>query len=314
MEFYERMFLGMLISCGLAMPAAASSRNYNKICEASAATLVDQSHVAIASDDYETILIYQRGQPQPVSRYDLGDDATDIEAAARIDDIIYWTTSHSLNKDGEDKKKRKLLFATRIKSDGTLSSEGKVYRNLRQDLALALNETEANLKVRFNIEGMTDTPDGHLLIGLRGPRTEQADEAILVEIGNPAELIASNAKDRRARVSRIVKLGLSDGTGATGRGIRDIARVGDRYLIVAGSEPDGGVPAPKLFWWDGKSDKATAGPDADFSGMTPEAVVVWNDHEAEIFSDNGGAVIDDAECGDKSPPANASFPALDVEF
>lgn len=304
-------FLGILVVCVLTLPASGASRIYRKICEASGAALVDRSHVAVASDDYHAIIIYERGNPEPISEYDLGDSVSDIEAGARLGDTIYWITSHSLNKNGEEKKKRKLLFATRINPDGTLSGSGTVYRDLRRDISLALGETEETLAGRFNIEGMADTPEGHLLVGLRGPKTKYSDEAILVRIQNPQELISSN---KRAIVSAPIALDLSDGKAGTSRGIRDIARVGNRYLIVAGPEPDGDTPKPRLFWWDGKSSKAMPGPEVDFSGMTPEAIVVWSEHEAEILSDNGGAMIDGTECSDKDPPAKAFFPALDVDF
>ncbi|MGO8023918.1 DUF3616 domain-containing protein [Rhizobium leguminosarum] len=310
--YIRRLSLSMMMVCSLGMPAGAESRKYEQICEASAAALLDQSRVAIASDDFDTILTYQRGKPAPVGKFDLGDDVTDIEAGARIGDRIYWVTSHSLNSDGEDKKKRKMLFATKVGSDGTLSSDGKKYRGLRQDLAAALGRSEERLVADLNIEGMTATPDGHLLIGLRGPETMPGDKAILVEIANPGELVASDGA--RADVTRVVTLDLSDGIGTSGRGIRDIALVGDQYIIVAGAEPDGGVPTPRLFWWDGQSENVAAGPPADFSGMTPEGIVVWNEHEAEVLSDNGGATINGVECNDKSPPSNAYFPALDINF
>ncbi len=164
----------------------------------------------------------------------------------------------------------------------------------------------------LNIEGMASTPDGHVLIGLRGPQDETGEKAYLIEISNPADLIASAGDDVRAKIVRVVTLNLSDGIGTPGRGIRDIARVGERYLILAGSQPDGGVPPTKLFWWDGHSDGAMAGPSADFSGMTPEAIAVWSETDAEVLSDNGGAVIDGKACSDKSPPANAFFPAVDI--
>lgn len=314
MPYVSRVLVSALMSCCLVGPAAAGSRIYGAICEASAAALIDQSHVAIASDDYETIFTYQRGKAEPVAKFELGDDVTDIEAAARIGDVVFWVTSHSLNADGEDKKKRKVLFATKIAVDGKLTSDGQKYRGLREDFAVALQRTEARLMHGLNIEGMTDTPGGHLLVGLRGLETMPADKAILVEVANPAELVSSGSDGTRANIVRVITLDLSDGKGTAGRGVRDIARVGDRYLIIAGSEPDGGVPAPRLFWWDGHSDKVSAGPEADFSGMTPEAIVVWNEHDAEAFSDNGGAMIDGAKCSDKSPPVNAHFPALEIKL
>lgn len=293
--------------------AEAATRSYNGICEASAAALIDRSHVAVASDDYDAIVIYERGKAEPVARVNV-DDVTDIEAAARIGDTVFWLTSHSLNSSGEDKKKRKLLFSTNISAAGTLTTVGATFRNLRADIAKALGRTEDRLKPLLNIEGLADTPDGHLLVGLRGPETIPDDRAILVEVANPTQLMAG-VQDAEAQINRVVTLDLSDGPGLPGRGVRDIARVGSRYLILAGSEPDGGVPPPKLFWWDGNSDgKVKPGPAVDFSGMTPEAVVVWSEHDAEVFSDNGGAIIDGQECGDKNPPKGAYFPAVDVTF
>lgn len=312
MNYGKALFVLASSSCLAAAPASAERRTYGAICEASAAAIINRSHVAVASDDHQTILTYQRGQQAPVARFDLGDEMTDVEAAARIGDTVFWVTSHSLNSSGEDKKKRKVFFATKVASDGTLASDGKKYRHLREDLAAALGMAETTLMPTLNIEGMASTPDGHVLIGLRGPQDETGEKAFLIEISNPADLIASAGDDARAKIVRVVRLNLSDGAGTPGRGIRDIARVGERYLILAGSQPDGGVPPTKLFWWDGHSDGATAGPSADFSGMTPEAIAVWSETDAEVFSDNGGAVIDGKECGDKSPPANAFFPAVDI--
>jgi hypothetical protein len=307
------ILLAVLSSLAGPLAANAGNHTYRGICEASAAALVDASHVAVASDDFSAIMIYQQGKPEPVSKFAV-DDVTDIEGSARIGDTIFWLTSHSLNSSGEDKKKRKELFATSVSADGTLSNSGEVYRNLRADMAKALGSSEDSLKTRVNIEGLAATPDGHLLIGLRGPVPD--DRAILLELANPLQLVKLGPGDvGSAQITRVVTMDLSDGAGTTGRGVRDIARVGSRYLVLAGSEPDGGKPAPKLFWWDGNAEgKVTPGPNADFSGMTPEAIVVWSDQEGEILSDSGGALVNGAECADKDPPKDAFFPAVDVKF
>ncbi|TCL68452.1 DUF3616 domain-containing protein [Rhizobium sp. BK251] len=308
------ILLALLTSLGAPPGAWAGSRNYDGICEASAAVLIDKSHVAIASDDFQSILTYERGKAKSITAFDVG-DVTDIEAAARIGNTVFWLSSHSLNSSGEDKKKRKVLFTTDVTADGTLTNVGKVYRNLRADLAAALGRSEERLKPSLNIEGMADTPDGHLLIGLRGPETLPGDRAILIEIGNPKQLVGlETGGATKAKIERVVTLDLSDGPGTVGRGVRDIVRVGQRYLIIGGSEPDGGNPAPKLFWWDGQSETTTPGPSADLTGMTPEAVVAWDDQAGEVFSDNGGSPIEGTECSDKSPPAKAFFPAVDVKF
>ncbi|MBB3441317.1 DUF3616 domain-containing protein [Rhizobium sp. BK379] len=296
-------------------PLAANAANhpYQGICEASAAAMVDKSHMAVASDDFSAIMIYERGKPEPVAKFPV-DDVTDIEGAARIGDTIFWLTSHSLNSSGEDKKKRKELFATTVSADGTLSGSGEVYRNLRADMAAALKLSEDDLKTHVNIEGLAATSEGHLLIGLRGPVPD--NRAIVLELANPMPLVKLGPGDVGSPIiTQVVTMDLSDGPGTTGRGVRDIERVGNRYLVLAGSEPDGGNPPPKLFWWDGNADgRVTPGPDADFSGMTPEAIMVWNEHEGEILSDSGGAIIKGVACADKDPPKDAFFPAIDVKF
>jgi hypothetical protein len=315
MQQCSRLVLFGIVLSGMApLSAYASDRTYLGFCEASAAVRIDQTHVAVASDDYDSIQLYERGKPDRTSELQLG-DVTDVEAGARIGDTVFWLTSYSLNKDGEDKKKRKVLFATKVSADGRLADTGAVYRKLRADLAVKLGRTDDEVKTAFNIEGMTDTPEGHLLVGLRGPRSDEGQKAILFEVANPSALVGLQpGEGGPANITRVVTLDLSDGPGTTGRGVRDIARVGGRYLIVAGAEPDGGIPPSKLFWWDGKSDKVSPGPEADFSGMTPEAIVVWNDHEAEVFSDDGGKPVNRAECKDKNPPPGASFQSVDVKF
>lgn len=307
------ILLTVLSTLAVPMAANAEKHTYRGICEASAAALVDATHMAVASDDYDEIMIYERDKPGSSKQFEV-DDVTDIEGSARIGDTIFWLTSHSLNSDGEDKPKRKELFATKVSASGTLSESGKVYRNLRADMAAALNRSEDDLKTHFNIEGLAATPDGHLLIGLRGPLSNNS--TTLFEITNPMQLVKLESGDgSSAKIKPPVTMDLSDGPGTTGRGVRDIARVGNRYLVLAGSEPDGGNPPPKLVWWDGNKDgKVTLGPDVDFTGMTPEAIVVWNDHEAEILSDSGGAKIDGVDCDDKDPPAGAFFPATNVNF
>lgn len=307
------ILLSVLSSLAGPLTANAASHTYGGICEASAAALVDASHVAVASDDFSEIMIYERGKPKSLAQFEV-DDVTDIEGGARVGDTIFWLTSHSLNSDGEDKPKRKELFATKISANGTLSDSGKVYRNLRADMAAALGLSEDSLKTHVNIEGLAATPEGHLLIGLRGPLPD--NRAIVLELTNPTQLVKLEPGDgNSAKITPPVTMDLSDGPGTTGRGVRDIARVGNRYLILAGSEPDGGNPPPKLFWWDGnKEGRVTPGPDADFSGMTPEAIVVWSDHEGEILSDSGGALINGVKCADKNPPEGAFFPTIDVKF
>src|SRR5262249_10954885 len=118
-------------------------------------------------------------------------DKSDIEDAARIGDRIYWISSHSFNSQGEDKPKRKVFFATRIgESNGkpALVGTGHVIKSLRDRIAKAANVGSQDL----NIEALAATPEGGLLIGLRGPLRD--GRALLVPFNNPAAVVDDGAE------------------------------------------------------------------------------------------------------------------------
>jgi len=138
---------------------AAEPFRYEGLCEASAAVALDDTRFAVASDDLEVLTLYERGKASPVATVPL-DDVTDLEAAARIGDTVFWLTSHSLNKDGEDKKKRKQLLATSVAPEGAVAPQGAVSRTVRAMVATRLGAEEAALAKAFNIEGLAATPDG----------------------------------------------------------------------------------------------------------------------------------------------------------
>jgi hypothetical protein len=80
------------------------------LCEASAGAFLDATHFAVASDETNTLQIYERGKPDPIGKgVDMkgftGFDKSDLEGAAAIGDRIYWISSHSFNSSGEDKEK-----------------------------------------------------------------------------------------------------------------------------------------------------------------------------------------------------------------
>ncbi|NEK35623.1 DUF3616 domain-containing protein [Rhizobium leguminosarum] len=290
---YERFGTALLaINLALATsPAMAAIFEYEGVCEASAAVKLDDDHFVVASDETETLTVYRRNEKRPVSTLPLA-DVTDIEAAARIGDTIFWLTSHSLNKDGEDKPKRKLLLATQIDPDGhTLRLVGE-YRQLRARIAEALGTDEALLMPNLNIEGLAATPGGDLLIGLRGPLAAE-NKAQVIRLKNP--LIPSTLP-AAAETSPDEEIPPVSGLFLDGLGIRSLEKIGTgehAYLIVAGSVADGG-PQPKLYWWNGKHDLQphTA---VDLQGMVPEALFAWNEEEFQVLGDNGGACSDESD-------------------
>ncbi len=302
--------------CILASATMAEEVRYTGLCEASAAAVLDDSHFAIASDDSDKIRIYQRNNNAPAPKPLHHPDVSDIEASARIGDVVFWLTSHSLTGKGKDKAERKELFATKIVAGPNLVEVGSVYRGLREDIAKAMNIRDQDLTASFNIEGLASTPTGTLLVGLRGPidKTEKG-RAYVIEIKNPMSLVGiGERKDEHASVGNIHQLKLFDDSDGVGRGIRSIERVGNRYLLVGGPVPDGKTPQPRLFWWSGPDDDVvTPGPVADLSDMTPEALIAWSEHDVQIFGDNGDAVVNGKACDDKDDnQMGAWFPSLSL--
>ena len=266
--------------------AGAQLGHYDGVCEASAAAALSPTHFAIASDETETLTVYRRGTPAPVATFTHA-DVSDIEASARIGDVIFWLTSHSFNNSGEDKPKRKRLFATRIVAGPRLAAAGSEFRGLRAMIAGALGMADALLAPELNIEGLAATPEGHLLVGLRGPLTA-AGAARVVRIRNPLALVGLAPAGVTATADPAVSLDLG------GRGIRSIEWFGSgarRYMIVAGPVQDSGA-APALYWWDGAG-TVTPGPAAPLAGLNPEALLRTSNHQVEIFGDNGDACSDE---------------------
>jgi hypothetical protein len=280
------------------VPAAAAPFRYEGICEASAAARLDDTHFAVASDEAERILIYKRGTARAVGSFDLA-NVSDLEGAVRIGTRVYWLTSHSLNKDGLDKPKRKVLAATRIGAGPSLAETGTRFTGLRGLAAAALGTQEWPLDAALNIEGLAATPFGELLLGLRGPL--KAGKAAIVRLDRGAHLVGLSGIDGGPPKVWWLDLG--------GRGIRSLERVGTgahSYLIVAGATRDGDI-APALFWWDGTSSSVTAGPATSLAGLAPEALIAWGDGTYQILGDN------EAGCSDEDdPPAERWFPSLEI--
>ena len=294
--------------------------HYNGICEASAAAKLDATHFVVASDDSALLRIYEHGKSAPISpNYDAeketGEGVTDIEAAARIGDTIFWLTSHSFSKakpdkPAEDRPKRKRLFATFVRGHA-LSPVGRVYNDFRDRVLMALGADAKGIEPKLNIEGLAATPDNALLVGLRSPL--QGTSAYVVRIGNPFPLLGlPQPVGTTGKSSRDAHYVLPLG----GRGIRSIERVGrgaHSYLIVAGASGEDQI-APTLFWWDGAGNAVIELPTASLANLAPEAMIAWSEREVEIFADNER--VGDKECKDtdEAQPADSWFPGITVRF
>lgn len=322
------IFAALALATAMAWPPAASGQgaaSYRGICDASAAIALGADHFAVADDEKNVLHIFRRGAAEEVGHVDiwafLGTrerNESDLEGAAQIGDRIYWISSHGLNKDGELKEDRFRLFATTLTSGrGTpgLAASGAPYSRLRDDLlkveslarghGLAKAATLAPEKGGLNIEGLAATADGKLLAGLRSPLTgERKDQALVVEIANPAALV-DGRNQTRAVIGTIFTIDLG------GLGVRSLERVGASYVVVAG--PADGAKAPfRLYRWSGKQGEKPVQLAADLGTLNPEAVFAVSDAaRLQVLSDDGGEPVVGVDCKD-APVARKSFRAIEV--
>ncbi|NVD98571.1 DUF3616 domain-containing protein [Massilia sp. BJB1822] len=308
MAILPRLCAAAAVPC-LALPAAGSEPFvYQGMCEASAAAALSAKRFIVASDESNTLLLYERENAQPLGKLELESflkaKKSDLEGSATIGQRIYWISSHSLSKKGELKPERHRFFAIDT-SQQPLRPEGQPYTRLLDDLLKTPLAQKYGLKEAsgkkpeeeggLNIEGLTATPEHSLLIGFRNPLPR--GRALLVPLLNPAELIA-DAKHAVARFGEAIELELN------GLGIRSIEPAGTGYLIVAGPSGDKGGFA--LYRWSGKSGElprklAVEG----LEGLSPEAVfAIPNSNKFVLLSDDGG------NCN----PAAMSFRSVTVKL
>lgn len=276
------------------------------MCDASGAIAVNQDHFAVANDEDNILRIYRSDQSgAPVSRY-AGTDLNgyfgnnpqkkevDIEAAAELDGIIYWMTSHGRNKKGDFRPERRQFFANKIvKNDSgrAFKQVGHAYCRLFEDMLKderlkryrldAAENLPPKAEGGLNIEGLAATPENTLLIGFRNPIPD--GKALLLPLTNPKELIKNTGS--RAIFGDPIELDLD------GLGIRSIEYWGsqNRYLIISGTY-DGGNRF-SLYHWSGLRKEnpepiEVAGMPSDFR---PESVLFYPDREnsLQLLSDDG---------------------------
>ena len=275
---------------------------FKGMSDASAAVALERGLLLAADDEENTLLVYDRaagGRPQ--ARLDLNaflqtprkNPEVDWEGAARIGQRTYWITSHGQNRRGKNRPSRHRLIAAELRwtpEGPELVPVGQPYTNLLADLARAPQavalrpaiEAKAAPKTRgaLNIEGLCATPEGGLWLGFRNPVPQ--GRAVLAPLLNPGETVEGGAP----RFGDLLFIGLG------GSGIRDLARVEDRYLILAGAID--GKREHALYEWFGPSHQPRLLAPLAISDLNPEALVAFPDlgsNRLLLLSDDGTRTV-----------------------
>ena len=231
----------------------------------------------------------------------------DLEAGARIGDRAYWLTSHGRNASGKLRPERLRFFATTASTEGVRPA-GKPYEHLLDDLLA--NPALAGFRLReaaelppkapggLNIEGLTATPAGDLLIAFRNPIPH--GRALLVPILNAAELVDGGV-GVRARLGAPTLLDLD------GNGVRSLSWWRGRYLIIAGPYASGGTS--RIYDWTGAGEPKLLS--IDLEGFNPEGFFTpENRSEILLLSDDGGRAIDGVACKELHDASKKRFRGL----
>lgn len=309
--------LGAVLLAGAAL--AAPFTVHRGMANASAVVAIGTDRFLAASDEDNSIRLYSSVQATPpLAEFETTpwlelrgkSEEADFEGAARIGDTIYWVGSHGRNKDGKPRPNRHRLLATRVEetADGVrLTPVGRPYRFLLEDIVRAPQFAAFQLAAAaglspddpagFNIEGLSATPEGGLLVGLRGP--VPGGKALLVPVLNPAEL----PEGRPARLGQPVSLDLG------GHGIRDMVWTGREYFILSGKPGSGGKQ--RLYQWSGGDAAPALVENASFKKVNPEALAVFGpvgEPRLLILSDDGNR-----KKNDTADPALRQFRSFWVE-
>jgi hypothetical protein len=288
---------------------------HHGICDASGAVALDDKKFIVANDEDNLLRVYSTNESgKPLAIIDINDyfankpnkKEADIEAATELNGIIYWITSHGRNKDRERKPRRHQFFANKITNSEPpiLEQVGNsytqlVFKDMSQEERLKKYELEKAEQLApkdkggLNIEGLTATPNGELLIAFRNPIPR--GKALILPLINPLDLIHKDENEVHASFGNPIELDLG------GLGIRSIEywQVYQVYLIIAGAYD--GSDQFALYWWSGNC-KDTAKKIEGInlpSDFRPEAVLFYPNrkNQLQILSDDGAIIrADGKEC------------------
>ncbi len=291
---------------------------YSGMCDASAAVALTDKLFAVASDEESVIRVYDRDQPGPpiqsinLSAFldlDARKPESDLEGAARVGDRAYWITSHGRNKSGRERRSRDRFFAVQIVTNAQrveLKMLGKPYEHLLDDLMrdpklkpfnlAAASQLAPKARGALNIEGLSATPEGSLLIGFRNPIP--GGKALLVPMLNPDAVVHGQT----AKFGEPILLDLG------GLGIRDMAYWDGQYAIIAG--PFDGKGPSHLYEWLGGTSTPRRVKHTHLKGLNPEAIIFYPDKGGEQFqllSDDGKKLVNGKPCKELAEPSRQHF-------
>lgn len=279
------------------------------ICDASGAIALDDQHFVVGNDEDNILRVYDSTTSgKPVSwgsHSDAGIDINsyfvnvinnkeaDIEGAAQLDGIIYWITSHGRNSEGKLRPKRHQFFGNLISLDEegqSLKQVGVSYTRLIEDMLQddrlkhydleAAEKLPPKAKGGLNIEGLSATSHGELLIGFRNPISQ--GKALLLPLKNPQDLLEK--ENARAFFGSPIELDLK------GLGIRSIDYWKDRslYIIIAGAY-DSGDQFSLYQWSELDEDLQEIKIPSMPSDFRPESVLFYPNqpNRFQILSDDG---------------------------
>jgi hypothetical protein len=286
---------------------------FDGACDASGAVAVDERHFAVADDEDNVLRVYDAvAGGRAVRKTNLSKQIAlkkkgeaDIEAATSLDGRAFWLTSHGRNAKGDEDPNRSLFITTELPTtDDRVEVHGEVYRGLlgdltkepalaRYDLARA-SELAPKEPGGLNIEGLTATPDGKLLIGFRSPLP--GGKALIVPIENPEALYTAG----HPRFGAAIELDLH------GLGVRSLSWWRGMYLIAAGSTAEGG--GTRLYRWGGAGTLPRLAAESVFAGANPEAFFTAEDNDQIlVLSDDGTREIQGKPCKKLKGKKHKSF-------
>ncbi|GAA2289167.1 hypothetical protein OKJ48_39765 [Streptomyces kunmingensis] len=298
-----------------AVSGAAGTRYFTGSSDASAAVDVGGGYLVVADDESNVLRLYNGAvSGAPVKTWDMSskvdaDKEIDIEGAARVGNLIYWTGSLGNNKDGEYKADRNTVFTTTVSGSGAATelTYAHAYKKLRDKLvdwdedngdrygfAAGTGDGQAPKQIDgFNVEGLEFAPGSTTTayLGFRAPLVppKGGGKGLIVPVTNVDKVLASGSAPV---FGTPIELDLG------GLAVRDIRKnAADQYLILAGSwAADDNSDPYALYTWDGVAGHAPV-KDVDLPTTDPggwEAVVSVPDlsvpgQRAQLITDAGSA-------------------------